>query len=272
MSASLGGLIKDYRVQKNLSQLEIAFALGWKEPSRLSRIEQGRVSNPPRELIDRIIEVMDLKEEEKNHLLLIGNYLPTQEEIEKIRKEVNPIINNWPYPAYVLDFSWRFLAWNERTSWVYEITEKAKPQIIKNMNRTIEMVFNPQFIQNRLLDGKELEKWHESLLQKLILFKFNQQARTKELWYRDFISQMMDNELFTHLWPKARLSKEIAELDKYERKSIVNIRNTKSRLEFHIFKVPLLLDPRFEIDFHVPTNQNTHAQFKNSKHGKNLPP
>lgn len=47
MSATLGGLLKDYRLQKNLSQLEIAFAMGWKEPSRLSRIEQGKIGNPP---------------------------------------------------------------------------------------------------------------------------------------------------------------------------------------------------------------------------------
>ena len=77
MSATLGGYIKDLRLQKNISQLEIAFALGWKEPSRLSRIEQGKVGNPPRELIDKLIDAMTLSEEEKNQLLVIGNYLPT---------------------------------------------------------------------------------------------------------------------------------------------------------------------------------------------------
>ncbi len=66
MSATLGGLIKDYRLQKNLSQMEVVFSLGWKEPSRLSRIEQGRVGNPERKMMDRIIVALKLSEEEKN--------------------------------------------------------------------------------------------------------------------------------------------------------------------------------------------------------------
>src|SRR3990167_7521054 len=105
MSATLGGYIKDYRLQKNISQLEIAFALGWKEPSRLSRIEQGRVGNPERKMMDRIIAALKLSEEEKNDLLFAGNYLPTNEEIREIRKKIDSTIEKWLYPVIVYDFS-----------------------------------------------------------------------------------------------------------------------------------------------------------------------
>jgi len=44
MSATLGGLIKDYRLQKNISQIEIAFVLGWREPSRLKNELSQRTS------------------------------------------------------------------------------------------------------------------------------------------------------------------------------------------------------------------------------------
>ena len=66
INSTLGGLIKDYRLQKGISQLDIAFSLGWKETSRLSRIEQGRTEKPDRELLDKIIRALNLEEEEKN--------------------------------------------------------------------------------------------------------------------------------------------------------------------------------------------------------------
>lgn len=262
MSATLGGLLKDYRLQKNLSQLEIAFSMGWKEPSRLSRIEQGRVDNPPRELLDKLIKVMDLKLEEKNHLLLSGNYLPTKSEIEKIRLETDPIVCNWPYPAYLVDFSWRFLHWNKLAAKIYGLEKRSEKMILENPPRTLEMVFDPNFIQNKYLKGKELVKWQEFLLKKLILFKYAQKTRTRENWYLEFIKKMMANDLFRDLWPKAQLPKEGESLSTYERKSLVNSKNINKRFEFHIFKDTLLQDPRFEIDFHLPADLETFKYFK----------
>jgi len=145
MSATLGGLIKDLRLQKNISQLEIAFALGWKEPSRLSRIEQGRVGNPPRELIDRLSEAMKLTNEERNSLLLAGSYLPTNEDFNETVDKLSPIIDTWPYPAALKDFAWRSLYLNSKLCSVYEIPIKQKRFFEENMLSAIEVVF--YFIQ-----------------------------------------------------------------------------------------------------------------------------
>ena len=66
LQASLGGLLKDYRTQKNITQNEVAFSLGWKDIVRLSNIELG-IEKPTRTLIDEICKALDLKEQEKNH-------------------------------------------------------------------------------------------------------------------------------------------------------------------------------------------------------------
>lgn len=261
MSATLGGLLKDYRLQKNLSQLEIAFNMGWKEPSRLSRIEQGKINKPARELLDKLIEIMKLKEEEKNNLLYAGNYLPTEEEIEKIRLETDPLIKNWKYPAYVIDFSWRLLHWNEVTASVYLMNKKIEKDFLRNSPRLIEIVFNSNFFQNQSLKGEELKKWHEFLLHKLILFKSAQKSRTKEKWYLKFIRKMMDNDLFRKLWPQVEMPLRSKLLSSYERKTLVDVKNRQRRLEFHIFKDPLLQDPRFEVDYHLPADLDTFKYF-----------
>ena len=106
VTATLGGLIKDFRIKKRLSQFDVSLRIGWKDTSRLSKIEQGRVGKPARETIEKIIKALELNQQEKGQLLYAGGYLPTDEEIEDIIKKVRTKIDNWHYPAYLLDFSW----------------------------------------------------------------------------------------------------------------------------------------------------------------------
>jgi len=39
ITATLGGLIKDFRIKKRLSQFDVSLRIGWKDTSRLSKIE-----------------------------------------------------------------------------------------------------------------------------------------------------------------------------------------------------------------------------------------
>lgn len=265
MSATLGGLLKDYRLQKNLSQLEIAFAMGWKEPSRLSRIEQGKVESPPRELLNKLMEAMKLDESEKGQLLLAGGYLPTEEEIEKVRGDVDLLIQKWQYPIYVVDFSWRVLHWNKALEIVYTLDKKAREQLRKFHPRTLDLIFDPNFFQLKYMKGEELKRWNEFLLNKLILFKSTQAMWTREKWYLDFVKRMMNNDTFRKLWVQAKVPSQEKGLINYERKSLVNMEDTSKRLEFHIFDVPLLQDPRFAITIHVPADLETYKYFQQEK-------
>ena len=81
ITASFGGLLKDFRIRKDLSQRDVAYAMGWSEPSRLSRIEQGKTKKPTRENVHQLFEAMRLSKIERNKLLLAGGYLPTEEEL-----------------------------------------------------------------------------------------------------------------------------------------------------------------------------------------------
>ena len=97
MNITLGGLIKTYRINKRLSQFDVALAIGWKDTSRLSKIEQGRVK-PTRPVVEKIMAALNLSSEERGEFLLTGGYLPSDEEITKVIKIVkeNPglFINN----------------------------------------------------------------------------------------------------------------------------------------------------------------------------------
>ena len=86
---TLGGLIKDYRIKKRISQLDISLKLGWKDTSRISKIEQGRVGKPNRDTAERLMQALDLTEQERGNFLLVGGYLPTDEEIKIILNETD---------------------------------------------------------------------------------------------------------------------------------------------------------------------------------------
>ena len=93
MTATLGGIIKDYRIKKRLSQLDLSLRVGWKDTSRLSKIEQGRINKPSRIIVDKIINALGLTEQEKGDFLLAGGYLPTDEEINAMFTPKSPQSN-----------------------------------------------------------------------------------------------------------------------------------------------------------------------------------
>lgn len=264
MSATLGGLIKDYRLQKNLSQLEIAFAMGWKEPSRLSRIEQGRVDNPSRELLDKLMNAMEFKAGEKGHLLLTGNYLPNDTEIKSIQEEASTLIDGWSYPAELLDFSWRVLYENEIGSKLYN-SDKIFKSNKKNYPNVLELVFSLETYLNNLYTSEELENWHNWLEELLIHFRKAQRNRTKEDWYIKLIKKQMNNDLFRKLWGKTIGMNLKNFTTDHGLKTFIHPQDITKRLRFYFFIVPVVKDPRFDIELHVPADLETFQYFSQNK-------
>jgi transcriptional regulator with XRE-family HTH domain len=258
MSATLGGLIKDLRLQKNISQLEIAFALGWKEPSRLSRIEQGKNTSPPRFLIENIMDAMKLSEEERNQLLVNGNYIPSKEEIMEARKKIDPLLKNWQYPATCIDYTWRLLYGNKEAYKVYDVPLKLQRFIESEFPHMLTIVFNPDFILNK---SGEVEERKKFLLRVLTHFQYSQKNRTRERWYQELIKGLMNNKQFQELWPTAQRQRGIeSDILNFSMKSLKT--KTGEELQFYVFLTPVYADPRFILELHVPANKKTLEYFE----------
>lgn len=262
-SSTLGGLIKDYRMQRGMSQTDIAFSLGWKQTSRLSRIEQGITEKPPRELLDNIIHAIDLEEEEKNTLLLTGGYIPTEEEIEQIRKETNPIIEQWPYPAFVFDFSWRILSHNKHNSHIYKMSEEDNKMLEKYHPRILDILFDPNFRQNKMLKTSEAENWIDFLRISILNFKYEQRHRTKEKWYIDHVKNLMRNDFFRELWVETDVREKIMGMvGKFTPKNIIHPDDENKLLHFFRFSAPMLKDPRIELYYLIPRDSKTYDYYQ----------
>lgn len=264
INSTLGGLIKDYRLQKGLSQFDIAFALGWKETSRLSRIEQGRTERPPRELLDKIISAIGLKEEEKNTLLLTGNYLPTEEEILKVKEETAKILQEWPYPVVVIDFSWRVIDKNRHACELFGMPPASAKNIYKSQTRVLDVLFG--FFQNRNQDNSSGDKKENPMLRPLseiiAQFKYEQRHRTKEKWFIEHVRRLMNNDFFRELWVEVNVrDMHNVVLGKHAIKQFINPKDKNKIFNFYLFIVPVINDPRFEVELHVPVDLETYNAY-----------
>ena len=263
INSTLGGLIKDYRLQKGISQLDIAFSLGWKETSRLSRIEQGKTEKPPRELIDKIVTSIGLDEEEKNTLLLTGSYLPTEQEIEKITTETQSLLDQCPFPATIMDFSWRYINQNEYNAKAHNLNNNQIQMMKKYHPRVLDILFNQVSHELNPSQSNAAPKWRAFLKTVILNFKYEQRHRTKEKWYIEHVRELMKNDIFRELWVETHYRQKLEGIiGKFGQTSLECPEDNKKIINFNLFMLPVLKDPRFEVQIMMPSDLETHKYYQ----------
>lgn len=263
MSASLGGLIKDYRLRKNLDQIDLATKLGWKEPSRLSRIEQGVIKRPTRETINRICKALKLSRKETNTILLSGGYLHTKKEIKEIREEIRSFLNNWDYPVAVYDFTWRLIWMNDiGARMTFENTKDFNTALHKLPN-VLELNFDPKFSQNKFGDNETTAGLYNEQINSITQYKYELKVHPAQWGKEKSILKLMKDKNFFKLWTEAddRLDHQLVSdytfVDYW-----IPARDRKYRLKFHLFNVQMLNDPRISFEFHTPADIDTFKYFE----------
>jgi transcriptional regulator with XRE-family HTH domain len=116
---SLGGLLRYWRRQRSMSQLDLSLDAGVSQ-RHLSFVESGR-SVPSRELVLRLSEKLDVPFRERNTLLLASGYAPVYQqpalddpEMALVVKAVDRVLRQQePHPALVLDRYWNVIKTNE---------------------------------------------------------------------------------------------------------------------------------------------------------------
>lgn len=262
--ATIGGLIKDYRIKKRLSQEEISLAIGWKEATRLSKIEQGRVKKPSREIIEKIITALRLNEHEKGHFLLTGGYLPTDDEVKSVIKNTSKKIDNWKYPAYLMDFSFRWLYTNTATLKIVNYPSSQKNWIQKEKPNFLEFpFFSKEQLPVDIMKGEDAENLKDFKIAQIATFKTENANYEQEDWYKKLILSLMKYEEFRKLWFEVDQGMYHKKLFDYEYKRITGIYgNKKNSLNFHLTTARLISDQRFQVVLYYPADNITFNFFK----------
>ena len=254
-TATLGGLIKDHRLKKRLSQLEVSLRIGWKDTTRLSKIEQGRVGKPTRATIEKIMHALALTQQEKGEFLYVGGYLPTDEEVKKVVKELCPRVDAWQFSAYIMDFSWRILFANTANLKLFNSPPSMKKYYIEHKPNALAFPFllRESAASITIEKGEDAKNLKPFMVAQIAAFKTETHMFQNEAWYKKLVQSLMKYEDFRTLWPKISQKDYHKKLLDYEYKRITSIRNGKKRSEdFHIFTARLINDPRFQIVFYYP--------------------
>jgi len=117
--STVGGLIRQWRERRRLSQLTLALDAEI-SPRHLSFLETGR-ANPSREMVLLLARVLEVPPRGRNELLLAAGYAPVYHErgldapeMAQVRRALQFTLRQQePYPALVVDGRWNILMSNE---------------------------------------------------------------------------------------------------------------------------------------------------------------
>ena len=121
-----GALIRFWRTQRRLSQMELALDANI-STKHMSFVETGR-SQPSRQLLIHLAQHLDLPIMERNRLLLAGGYAPPYleqpydgEVMQPLRESLRRLLEaHQPNPALIVDGLWNLIEANEAASLLWD--------------------------------------------------------------------------------------------------------------------------------------------------------
>src|ERR1700691_1472952 len=122
----VGGLLRQWRQRRRLSQLELAGDRGV-STRHLSFVETGR-AHPSRDMLLHLSEQLDVPVRERNVLLVAAGYAPIFPErpladpvMAGARAAIDLVLEGQkPYPAFALDRHWTIVASNAALPELYD--------------------------------------------------------------------------------------------------------------------------------------------------------
>lgn len=165
-------------------------------------LEQGKNIQVSTQVLERLVTVMQLNAEERNHLykLALGQ-LPV-EQTASIEESLIPIVQNFMNeyercPAYVTDQRWDILLWNKAGERVFGDFEKMD----KKERNAIWRCFASPAYRNLIGD------WESHAKRLLAQFRSTSTSFVGEGWFKDLVAELMEiSPEFRQWWPSYDIS------------------------------------------------------------------
>ena len=150
----VGGLLRQWRQRRRLSQLDLACDAGI-STRHLSFVETGR-AQPSRDMLLHLSEQLDVPVRERNVLLVAAGYAPIFPErplehpaLAAARAAVDLVLERQkPYPAFALDRHWRIVASNAALPALYD---GVAPELMKRPVNAMRLSLHPRGLAPRIL-------------------------------------------------------------------------------------------------------------------------
>ncbi len=168
-SQALGGLLREWRERRRVTQLELSLEAGV-SARHLSFVETGR-SKPGREMLLRVLRRLEVPFREQNRLLLAAGHAPAfpersleDAELQPVREALDVILHGHePYPAVVVDRTWNLVAAN---SPMYALTAAVDidPALLEPPINVMRVGLHPRGLAPLMIN---LGDWHAHWLERL---------------------------------------------------------------------------------------------------------
>jgi transcriptional regulator with XRE-family HTH domain len=163
----IGPLLRSWREQRRLSQLELALRAD-SSARHISFVETGR-SRPSEEMVLRLAEHLDVPVRERNDLLLAAGYAPRfsrtpleDPALEAVREGIERLIQGYePYPALVFDASYDVVAANRG---IMMLLDGIPESLLRPPLNTMRLTLHPRGLAPRI---RNLRQWRGHLLDQM---------------------------------------------------------------------------------------------------------
>ena len=163
----VGGLLREWRQRRRLSQLELACDAGI-STRHLSFVETGR-AQPSRDMLLHLSEQLEVPVRERNVLLVAAGYAPIFPErpladpaLAAARAAIDLVLERQkPYPAFALDRHWRIVASNAALPQLYD---GVAPELMQPPVNAMRLSLHPRGLAPRIAN---LGEWRAHLLYRL---------------------------------------------------------------------------------------------------------
>lgn len=165
--APVGALLKSWREQRHLSQLDLASEAEISQ-KHLSFIETGRAA-PSREMVLRLADQLDVPLRDRNALLLAAGFAPVFRErplddpaLRRARTTLDRILDaHEPYPALIIDRHWTMVSANAA---VGRLLGGVDPALLRPPVNVLRLSLHPKGLAPLIVNHAE---WRAHLLDRL---------------------------------------------------------------------------------------------------------
>jgi transcriptional regulator with XRE-family HTH domain len=221
----------------------------------LQRVESGKVQNPERDTLERILKGLGARYTEQREVLEMFGYrmdapLPDEAEIIWAVDACHSELRSAVFPAYLLDCAHRPLAWNAFLPYLFPLAAIQTIQPAERLS-VVHLMFDPRFgVTERILNAEPF------FSAQLRTFRLEMQPFLSEPWYDDLLRTLFQDELFATYWQ--RINREQQHNLAARPLVPLHIRDLRGNpLQFRLLSEPFALDRRFRLIYYLPADPIT---------------
>lgn len=160
--SEVGSLLKQWRGARRLSQLALASEADV-SIRHLSFVETGR-SNPSRQMVLKLAEVLDVPLRERNNLLLSAGFAPEYQEsgldepeLAAVRQALDTILSQQePFPALVMDRSWDIRRTNAAARRFFALLHDGAAKEPSGPPNVLRRMFHPDGVRRHVTNWQDV--------------------------------------------------------------------------------------------------------------------